>query len=124
MIYKYIFGTPIPTDAVLEEVPNKRSLYGAHNFILVSGRENFGLFFDYPSYITFDIGYAQSDILNVTCQNADLNLYVIDGESPYQIVRQFRKMIGGSYIPPKFAFGYGQSRLGYQSKFYSHGVPY
>lgn len=44
MIYKYIFGTPIPTDAVLEEVPNKRSLYGAHNFILVSGRENFGLF--------------------------------------------------------------------------------
>ncbi len=34
MIYKYIFGTPIPTDAVLEEVPNKRSLYGAHNFIV------------------------------------------------------------------------------------------
>ena len=29
----------------------KRSLYGAHNFIIVSGKETFGLFFDYPSII-------------------------------------------------------------------------
>lgn len=95
---------------------DKRSLYGAHNFIVVSGRETFGLFFDYPSAMTFDIGYTRMDTLQVSCQDADLNLYVIDGDSPYDIVKQFRKIIGRSYIPPKYAFGFGQSRWGYKTK--------
>ena len=38
---------------------DKRSLYGAHNFIIVSGKTTFGLFFDYPSELTFDIGYTR-----------------------------------------------------------------
>ncbi len=95
---------------------DKRSLYGAHNFIVVAGRETFGLFFDYPSAITFDIGYTRTDTLQVSCGEADLNLFVIDGDSPYDIVKQFRKIIGRSYIPPKYAFGFGQSRWGYRTK--------
>lgn len=94
----------------------KRSLYAAHNFIIVSGRENFGLFFDYPARLTFDIGYERRELLRVSCERADLYLYVIDGENAYDIVKQFRKIIGRSYIPPKFAFGYGQSRWGYKTK--------
>ncbi len=95
---------------------DKRSLYGAHNFIVVSGRETFGLFFDYPSAMTFDIGYTRMDTLHVSCADADLNLFVIEGDSPYDIVKQFRKIIGRSYIPPKYAFGFGQSRWGYKTK--------
>ena len=95
---------------------DKPSLYGAHNLIIVSGEEHFGLFFDYPSYLTFDIGYTRSDTLSVSCGEASLYLYVITGVSPYDIVKQFRKIIGQSYIPPKFAFGYGQSRWGYHTK--------
>ena len=95
---------------------DKRSLYGAHNFIVVAGRETFGLFFDYPSTITFDIGYTKTDTLQVSCEDADLNLFVIDGDSPYDIVKQFRGIIGRSYIPPKYAFGFGQSRWGYKTK--------
>lgn len=95
---------------------DKRSLYGAHNFILISGKQTFGLFFDYPSTITFDIGYTRSNILKVCCERADLALYVIEGSSPYDIVKQFRGIIGRSYIPPKFAFGFGQSRWGYKTK--------
>lgn len=95
---------------------DKRSLYGAHNFIVVSGKETFGLFFDYPSAMTFDIGYTRMDTLQVSCAEADLNLFVIDGGSPYDIVKQFRKIIGRSYIPPKYAFGFGQSRWGYKTK--------
>lgn len=95
---------------------DKRSLYGAHNFIVVSGKETFGLFFDYPSAMTFDIGYTRMDTLQVSCAKSDLNLFVIDGGSPYDIVKQFRKIIGRSYIPPKFAFGFGQSRWGYKTK--------
>lgn len=95
---------------------DKRSLYAAHNFIVLAGKKPFGLFFDYPSTLTFDIGYTRMDTLKVSCEDADLNLYVIDGDSPYDIVRQFRRIIGRSYIPPKFAFGFGQSRWGYKTK--------
>lgn len=95
---------------------DKRSLYGAHNFIVISGNETFGLFFDYPAKITFDIGYTRMDTLTVSCEDSDLDLYVIDGDSPYDIVKQFRCMTGRSYVPPKFAFGFGQSRWGYKTK--------
>lgn len=95
---------------------DKRSLYAAHNFILISGNRNFGLFFDYPSVITFDIGYTRMNTLQVTCGSADLNLYVIEGGSAPDIVKQFRRIIGRSYIPPKFAFGFGQSRWGYKTE--------
>lgn len=95
---------------------DKRSLYGAHNFIIITGEKSFGLFFDYPSKLTFDIGYTRMDTLKVSCKNADLALYVIDGDTPYDIVKQFRRIIGHSYIPPKFAFGFGQSRWGYKTK--------
>lgn len=99
-----------------DHTEDKRSLYGAHNFIVVSGERKFGLFFDYPSKMTFDIGYTRPDQLTVSCQAADLYLYVIDGANAYDIVKQFRKLIGRSYIPPKFAFGFGQSRWGYRTK--------
>lgn len=92
---------------------NKVSLYGAHNFIIISGEEHFGMFFDYPGTITFDIGYTRQDTLSVSCEDADLDLYVITGASDYEIAKEFRSLIGRSYIPPKFAFGYGQSRWGY-----------
>ncbi len=95
---------------------DKLSLYGAHNFILVSGRETFGLFVDYPGKLTFDIGYNRSDLLTISCVRADLDLYVLEGDGPADIVKQFRKIIGRSYIPPKFALGFGQSRWGYKTK--------
>ena len=58
----------------------------------------------------------RSHLLSVSCEEADLYLYMITGETAYDIVKQFRKMIGRSYIPPKFAFGFGQSRWGYKTK--------
>ncbi|MDE7221591.1 MAG: alpha-glucosidase [Oscillospiraceae bacterium] len=98
------------------------SLYAAHNFVVVAGKETFGLFFDYPARILFDVGYTRMDTLTVACGHADLDLYVITGEGPYDVVRQFRKLTGPSYIPPKFAFGFGQSRWGYKTREDFRGV--
>lgn len=91
------------------------SLYGAHNFIVISGVLTLGIYVDYPSSLTFDIGFTRADELVIHCQEADLDLYIIEGDDAYDITRQFRKMIGRSYIPPKFAFGFGQSRWGYRT---------
>ncbi len=98
-----------------DHTENKASLYGAHNFIAVSGKTCFGLFFDYPGRLRFDIGYTDSRVMEISCADANLAVYVIEGTDAYDIVKQFRKLIGRSYIPPKFAFGYGQSRWGYRT---------
>lgn len=90
------------------------SFYGAHNFVIVDGEACFGLFFDCPGKITFDIGYTSLDQMTITAEHPELTLYLITGDSSYEVTKQFRQLIGRSYIPPKFAFGYGQSRWGYQ----------
>ncbi len=117
----YLYVSYCADDPIHTE--DKHSFYGAHNFIIISSMPDaskpdaspnaFGLFFDYPGAVTFDIGYSHRDLLTVSCDKLDLHLYVITGEGPYDIARQFRRIIGKSYIPPKFAFGYGQSRWGY-----------
>ena len=93
-----------------------RSLYGSHNFIIVSGKELFGAFFDYAGEIEFDIGYTKRSEMKITPETMNLIVYIITGESENDIVKQFRHLIGRSYIPPFWAFGYGQSRWGYKTE--------
>ena len=93
-----------------------RSLYGAHNFIIISGEKTVGVFFDYPGKMTFDIGYTRKDVMTVQAAENDLAVYIITGENEKDITGQFRSLIGRSYIPPLWAFGYGQSRWGYKTE--------
>ncbi len=93
------------------------SLYGAHNFMVIEqGEKVFGVFFDCPSLINFDIAFTYYDKLIVSSENTNMNVYIIDGDSHYEIIREFRKAIGMSYIPPMWAFGYTQSRWSYAEK--------
>ena len=91
----------------------KRSLYAAHNFIVVSGKKSFGLFIDFPARIRWDLGYTSADKAEITVEGEDFAVYLIDGEQPREIIRTFRAAIGKSYLPPKWAFGYQQSRWSY-----------
>lgn len=173
MIRKYIFGQPIETGAVTEEIPasgqeisamqlrmlesgielsytmadedivyglgeqvrginkrgftyisnatddarhteNKHSLYGAHNFLVLSAPQIFGIFVDDPGTVVFDVGETKRNRLVITA-GKDCVVYVIEGESLKNVVKQFRRLIGRSYIAPKWAFGYQQSRWGYET---------
>ena len=93
-----------------------RSLYGSHNFIIVCGKVTFGAFFDYPGKMEFDIGYTRRDTMQIKAAKNDLTVYIITGENEKDIVKQFRGIIGRSYIPPLWAFGYGQSRWGFKNE--------
>ncbi len=93
----------------------KRSLYGAHNFFVVDGAHTFGIFVDYPGKLTLDMGYTRMDELRITPEDWNLDFYLLEGDSILEIVTAFRNMVGRSYIPPKWAFGFGQSRWGYKS---------
>lgn len=94
---------------------NKTALYGAHNFVAVSGCEHFGIFIDTPAYIHFDIGYSDPDVMSIDIHSPDAVIYFIAADDISTVVREFRQLIGKSYIPPLWAFGYQQSRWGYQS---------
>ena len=175
MIKKYVYGNPVPTNAVVNDVeaseeavqylseiemndklifnyvmedddivyglgeanrginkrgavyrgfcsdePNqteeKDALYGAHNFIVVSGVVSVGFFFDCGAEVKFDIGFTSSNMLNIEPSCRDLNVYVIEGRNAYDIIKQFRELIGQSYIAPMWAFGYQQSRWSYMNE--------
>ena len=95
------------------ETEGKHSLYSAHNFLLISGRERtFGVFFDDPAWFSFDLGFTNPDMAVMTSRFGDLAVYIVEGEDPNAIVKNFRKLIGPSYLPPKWAFGFIQSRFG------------
>lgn len=96
---------------------DKRSLYGAQNFLIVDDKEGkYGVFFDTPGRVTFDIGYTSLDKMIVLFEDFDCDVYVVEAVTKRQIVREFRAIIGKSYIPPKWAFGYGQSRWSYYTE--------
>ena len=93
------------------------SLYGAHNFIMVGDgvQKTCGLFVDTPGRVTFDAGYTDIDELCITMEDGDYKLYLIEGASYPDVVKEFRELIGRSYIAPRWAFGYGQSRWSYNT---------
>lgn len=95
---------------------DRHSLYGAHNFFVVDGKEQFGVFIDYPGIVAFDIGYTKRTEFKITFSDWNFDLYFITGENVKDIVKQFRRLIGRSYIAPKWGFGYGQCRWSYMSE--------
>lgn len=89
------------------------SLYGSHNFLIVDGDKHFGTFFDTPSRVIFEVDWQDSGEIAVICE-PDVKVVELTGDSAYDVARQFLSLIGKSYIPPLWAFGFGQSRWGYK----------
>jgi len=96
---------------------DKLSFYGAHNFLLVrDGSTCFGLFVDFPGKVYYDIGYSRHGLLSFHTETPDYDLYLLSGGNENAICREFRTLIGRSYIPPRWAFGLAQSRWGYKTE--------
>ena len=102
---------------VFNHTESTESLYGSHNFLLFFGPEClFGVFLDDPGRITWDLGYTRSDTAVITSENGNLDLYFVEEASLSETARSFRRLTGQSYLPPRWAFGYIQSRWGYASE--------
>ena len=112
---------------------DKLSFYGAHNFLLVrDGSTCFGLFVDFPGKVYYDIGHTRHDLFSFHTETPDYDLYLLSGGNENAICKEFRTLIGRSYIPPKWAFGLAQSRWGYKTEedvrevarqYKEHGLP-
>ena len=96
---------------------DKLSFYGSHNFLLVrDGSTCFGLFVDFPGKVYYDIGYTRHDLFSFHTETPDYDLYLLSGGNENAVCKEFRTLIGRSYIPPKWAFGLAQSRWGYKTE--------
>ena len=96
---------------------DKLSFYGSHNFLLVrDGSTCFGLFVDFPGKVYYDIGYTRHDLFSFHTETPDYDLYLLSGGNENAICKEFRTLIGRSYIPPRWAFGLAQSRWGYKTE--------
>jgi len=177
MIRKYTFGTPLPTDAVVKNLPaekgalpvfetrygedgsvrfsvslrpeevlfglgqavrgiNKRghryeswnsdvfnhteerpSLYGSHNFLVFFSPDRvLGIYLDDPGRIVWDLGWENYDEAVITSLSGNLDFYLIEENTLPGVARAFHGLTGRSYLPPRWAFGYIQSRWGYASE--------
>lgn len=102
---------------------DKRSLYGAYNFLIVAGAgAQFGIFIDHPGKVVFDCGYTDHDTLKITLPDDDFAMYLICEDTLPGIVHSLRRLTGRSYIPPKWALGASQSRWSYMTADEVRGV--
>ena len=102
-----------------EHGENRLSYYAAHNFLLISpadGSECIGIVIDFPGKVSYDIGYTRHDTLRFATAEPNYALYLITAPTAAEVAKEFRQLIGPSYIPPKWAFGLAQSRFGYKTE--------
>ncbi len=93
------------------------SLYGSHNFLLFFGPDClFGIYVDDPGLITWDLGRTRTDTAVITVESGEFDLYILEESTLTEVARAFRRLTGRSYLPPRWAFGYIQSRWGYASE--------
>ena len=93
------------------------SLYASHNLLIFfSPSRLFGIYLDDPGTVIWDLGYTRSDTAVITSENGNFDFYLIEEDSLPGLVRAFRGLTGRSYLPPRWAFGYIQSRWGYASE--------
>ncbi len=83
-------------------------------FIGLSENYCYGLFFDNYSRSYFD--FRENDFFSFIAEDGELDYYFIYGENPAIVLNEFSSLVGRTYLPPKWALGYHQSRWSYKSE--------
>ncbi|NLW02062.1 MAG: DUF5110 domain-containing protein [Clostridiaceae bacterium] len=94
--------------------PDKDPLYKSIPFMIgLDGKRAYGLFVDSTARSEFDLGYGDRERLSITVFDSQLDLYIIDGNSISEVVRQYTMLTGRMEMPPIWSLGFHQSRWGY-----------
>jgi oligosaccharide 4-alpha-D-glucosyltransferase len=94
--------------------------YGADNLNFsvpfFTSSNGYGLFFDNPSRGKADLGHSKKDQLKVTFCSGELNIFIIFGENPEDILSEYHKLTGTQGLLPRWTMGNFMSRFGYSSE--------
>ena len=84
-------------------------------FLISTGRNGraYGLFIDNVHRMTFDLGKTDPDQLKIDADGGDIDMYLIDGPKPADVVERYTALTGRPSLPPLWALGYWQSKCTY-----------
>jgi alpha-glucosidase len=72
-----------------------------------------GYFINSPTRIEIDTGLIEYDKIQVKVADSGFELFVIHGNSIEDIVKEYTKITGRTFVPPKWALGHQISRYSY-----------
>ncbi len=72
-------------------------------FVLSS--RGYGLLMNTTRRVWYDLGATSDDWFGFECENEVLDLYVIYGPSPAEIIERYTRVTGRPFLPPKWGFG-------------------
>jgi oligosaccharide 4-alpha-D-glucosyltransferase len=76
----------------------------------------YGLLFENPSKGFMDFGKTTPNELEVGFSSGNLNVYIIPGKTPKQILQAYFSLTGTQPLPPRWALGNFVSRFGYRNE--------
>jgi alpha-glucosidase len=84
-------------------------------FLLSTGRNGraYGVFIDDVHRMVFDLGKTDPGVLRLDADGGEIDLYVIDGPKPADVVERYTSLTGRPSLPPLWALGYWQSKCTY-----------
>lgn len=99
-----------------QHIPSARSLYGVYPMLLILGKTPRALFVDSPAEVGVDAGSSKRDTLVLHATSPDFYFTEITGNSAAELFERYIELTGAPFIPPRWAFGYQQSRWSYKSE--------
>ena len=82
----------------------------------VMSTEGYGILFDNPSKGYMDFGKTTAGILEAGFASGKLDLYIVIGNTPEEILANYANITGKQPLPPRWALGNFVSRFGYRSE--------
>lgn len=91
-----------------------------------------GILWDNPAPFEFTAAKGRATSLSAPCAGGVTDYYVLTGPTPGEVIAKYRRLTGSQPMPPKWAFGYHQSKeryhspgevLGIAAKFRETGFP-
>jgi len=89
---------------------------------LVMSSKKYLLYFDNPQKGYADIGELEPKVLEWGAIGGLIKYFVIAGYDHYDIMRQWGKLTGTQPIPPRWALGNLQSRMGYRTQYETDSI--
>ncbi|QJD83815.1 glycoside hydrolase family 31 protein [Cohnella herbarum] len=105
------------SDVYEPHVQDTDALYQSIPFLIhyEYGKPAYGLLLDNPGRATFDMR-THEDRYTVNIASGELDLFLFNGPSIKDVVKRFTDITGKTYMPPKWAIGYQQSRYSYMNQ--------
>lgn len=76
----------------------------------------YGVYYDTLAACTFDLGCEHDNyhgfFRSVDIDDGDLDMYLMLGANPAEVVAQFVALTGGTHLPPRWSLGYAQTAMG------------